>query len=41
MASHRTFGLGALNWRLTRSSGHGAALSLIVVQAWIVPQGVV
>ena len=27
-----TFGRGTRNWRLTRSSGHGAALSLIVVR---------
>jgi len=29
--SHSMFGLGARNWRLTRSSGHGAALSDTVV----------
>ena len=29
--THSRFGRGARNWRLTRSSGHGAALSLIVV----------
>ena len=29
--THSAFGRGARNCRLTRSSGHGAALSLIVV----------
>ena len=30
--THSAFGRGAWNWRLTWSSGHGAALSLIVVR---------
>src|SRR5229473_3047148 len=30
--THRAFGRGALNCRLTRSSGHGAAALLIVVR---------
>ena len=31
-ATHKAFGRGAWNWRFTRSAGHGAARSLIVVR---------